>query len=385
MSKTQLMTNEEVLTAAGVSASEIAAIKTADATTQVNTLEAIHKKLMSFVYAQTIEYANLSNPLTVFEKSYAEHNNGELNGMFEEVLVPTRAAGDDGLYAGKPYVPGAPVSPYTKVDFGADPLQYVYGINAKIERGINWDMDDFRMALNNEALGRYISAKKATLVQEDYGARYNIENNVINCEIFQYKPYATAEKFDDADSLDSWLHKVWTSQKYNKTNTQFKKTPFSTTRGISRLFFILKEDFWYDYAKNFQISNFLKPFMYRSEDRDNYGAQVTVEKSMVMVDELTPTTLAAGQILNPLSMTAATTIPAGYRLVGRVVDWNAVKFGIGVTPVMEKQLDPVTWFHDEVAQYCFDMCDAYINVPILVKDVFDGSRKFHIINDTPSA
>ena len=54
MPKTMLMTNEEVLTAAGVTAAEIAAIKTADADISVHTLDAIHKKLMAFVYEQRI-------------------------------------------------------------------------------------------------------------------------------------------------------------------------------------------------------------------------------------------------------------------------------------------------------------------------------------------
>lgn len=68
MPNKHVMSTEEVLTAAGVSSEEITAIKTADATTAVNTLDAIFNKLMSFVASQRVEKANLNNPLRVFEK-----------------------------------------------------------------------------------------------------------------------------------------------------------------------------------------------------------------------------------------------------------------------------------------------------------------------------
>lgn len=380
------LTNDQIMLAAGITQAQINAVKTADATTAANLLEAIHNKIISFIYSMSVEYANLSNQYSVFEKGYAAHNGGSLNGMFEEILVPTRAKGTNGLYGGRPYTPGQPLNPWDSdnIDFGADPLVRVYGINTKIERGLNWDMYDFLQALNEGSLGRYVAAKKATIAQEGYGSRYAIEGNVINCERFQAFDYADAPIHTNAAELNKYVHKVWSSQKYNEANTQFKRVPFNTTRGISRLFFILDEDFWFEFAQDFQISNFLKPFIYKSADIDTFGQEVTVEKTTVLVDKLTPTTLAANQILDPLNMTPAT-LPTGSKLVGRIVDWNAVKFGLGVTPTMEKQLDPCTWYHSEVHQACFDMSDCYVNVPILVStDNFDAHRKFHIINDTPT-
>lgn len=382
--KNAVLTNDQILKAAGVTEEQITAIKTADATTAANLLEAIHKKLISFVYAMYVEYANMSNPLSALEKSYADHNGGSLNGMFEEILVPVRSQGANKLYGGKPYTPGQPDNPWDNIDYGADPIAQIFGINTKIFRHLNWDSDDFLQALNNEALPRYIQAKKATIAQEGYASRYILENQVLNCERFQYKNYADVPVHTDSSELDSWIHKVWTSQKYNEANTEFKRVPFNTTRGVSRLFFILEEDFWYDYAKSYQLSGFLKPFIYRSEDRDNYGVEVTAENSIIMVDKLLPTTLSETQILDPLNMTEAQ-LPANTRCVGRIVDWNAVKFGIGVTPVNEMRLDPCVWDHQEVQQLCLDMSDAYINVPILINtSTFDANRKFHIVNDTPT-
>lgn len=379
-----VFTNDEIMLAAGVTADEIASIKTANATTAANFLEAIHDTLISYVHSMAVEYANLSNPLSVFEKSYAEHNNGSLNGMFEEILVPTRDAGTNGLYAGSAYTPGAPTDPWTAIDFGKAPLSKIFKINAKIKRHLNWDREDFLMALNNNALPNYLAAKKATMIQEGYGARYNIENNVLNCERFQYKDYSAVPVHTDASELDSWIHKVWTSQKYNGTNTEFKRVPFNTTRGISRLFFILEEEFWFDYAKNFQLKEFLQPFVWRREDSDEFGTEVTAENTVVKVDKLTPTTLAANQILNPLNMTAAT-LPANTKLVGRIVDWNAIKFGMGVRRPLNIPLDPNTYDEQVIEQYCFDMSEAYINVPILIStNSFDSHRKFHIIDDTPA-
>lgn len=385
MAKKPILTQEEILLAAGVTQAEINAVKTADATTAANMLSAIHKKLISFVYSQVVEYANLSNPLSVFEKSYSYHNAGSEHGFFQEVLVPTRAKGANALYGGKPYIPGKPLNWYDtdNIDFGADPISYMFGINAKIQRDLNYDPDDFLMALNNNALPKYISAKKATLIQEGYGARYSMENNVINCEKFQYDDYANVPVYSDAEALNLAMHEIWTSQKYNDTNTKYKRTKFSTTRGISRLFFILDENFWYEFAQNFQIKEYLKPFVYRSSDIDTYGAEVTVDKTMVLVDKLTPTTLATNAILDPTNMTAKT-LPANTKLVGRIVDWNAVKFGLGRVSVMEKPLDARTWIHDEIADLCLDMCDAYINVPILISDTFESHRLFYINDKTPT-
>ncbi len=372
MSVTQLMTNEEVLTAAGVSASEIAAIKTADATTQVNTLDAIFNKLMSFVYAHKIELANSRNPFSVLERSYASMNGGSLNGLFQETLVPYREKGTNELYGGSVYSPTAIKNPWTTQDYGADPIQYTFGINAKVERDLDYDRIDFLMALNNEALGSFISAKLATLAPETLSSNYIIENKVLNCENYQYTNYSSAASFDNSYDMNNFIHKVITDQDYPDTNITYKRTKFNTTRGAGDIAIILQKDWWFDYCQRFQFKQYLKPIIFKSQDRDTYGSTQEVNR-IILVDSLMPTTVASGSILNPLSMTTQT-LPTNTELVGRLVDVNAIKFGIGTKSAVSFPLNSRTSHFTEATDYCFNMCDAYVNVPLLASTTFDKNR-----------
>lgn len=374
MARKHLMTNEEVLTAAGVSESEIAAIKTADATTAVNTLDAIFNKLMSFVSTQRVEKANLNNPLRVFEKSYAEHNGGSFNGMFQEILVPARDKGDDALYGGKAVAEKSVRNPFATQDFGKAPLSYVYGVNAKIERFLETNREAFRMALMEGTLADFIGEKIAVIEAEGTGSRYVIENNVLNCERFQYDDYSKVPVFSDPETLNAYLHKVWKSQDYPEKNMLYKRDKFNTTRNSPELFFVFDSDFMFDFAQKFTFKQYLKPFLFRSEDSDDYGTQSGEWSRVVEVDELTPTTLAANAVLDPLNMTKAT-LPANAKLVGRIVDWAAVKFGIGNKVSVSYPLSASMSHYDERQDYCFDMCPAYVNVPILIDTTkFDAHR-----------
>lgn len=384
MPNKHVMSTEEVLTAAGVSSEEITAIKTADATTAVNTLDAIFNKLMSFVASQRVEKANLNNPLRVFEKGYAEFNNGKFNGLFQEILVQARDKGADNLYGGKSVVEKTVRNPFTTQDWGKEPLSYVYGINTKIERFLEYNRQAFLMALKENALGEFISSMIAVIEAESTGSRYIIENNVLNCERYQYDTYANAEVFTDAASLNAFMHKVWKMQDFPESNMQFKKVKYNTTRKNPELFFVLDSEFAFDMAQKFTFKQYLKPFLYRSEDSDNYGVQAEFSR-IVEVDKLTATTLAANAVLDPLKMTAAT-LPTDTKLVGRIVDWNAVKFGIGMKNSVTYPLSASVSHYDERQDYCFDMCDAYVNVPILINTkTFVADRIISIKDTTPTA
>lgn len=378
MSKTMLMTNEEVMLAAGITAEEIAAVKTSDQTVKVNTLSAIYGKLMAFVYEQRIEWANLRNPLAALEKGYASMNGGSLNGFFSETLIRTRDKGTNGLYGGTPYIPGGALkNPYTDVDYGKAPIQYVFGINAKLQRDLNYDAPDLVMNLKEYSLISFIDGKLATIDAENNASVFAIENNVLNCERFQYKNYADCEVFTDAYSLNEFMHEVMISQKYPEDNTQFKRVPFNTTRQERNFVIILDEQFAFKFAERFQYKQYLKPFIFRSEDSDRYGVQEE-RSNILMVNRLTPTTLASGEILDPLNMTAAT-LPEGVKLIGRIVDFAAVKFGMGLKTSVNKNLNSRTFWYNEIQDYCFDMSDAYVNVPLLINETtFKADRIIHV-------
>ncbi len=380
MARTQFMSNEQVLLAAGVTQEQINQIKTADAQNAVNTLDAIHNTLMSFVATQRIEAANLRNPLASLEKGYAAFNGGSMNGFFQDTLVQTRDKGNNGLYGGKSYQPSQPATnPWTDQDYGKAPIQFTYGINTKIERSLTYDRNDFLMALNNNALGDYISAKLATLESENNGSRYAIENAVLNCEAFQYANYADALSFSDAAQLNSFMHKVYKSQDFPEANTQYKRIKFNTTRGNTDLVFILDSEFAFDFAQKYQFKQYLKPFLFRSEDADNYGTQ-TERSRIVEVDSLTPTTLAQNAVLNPLNMTARP-MTDGKKLIGRIVDFSAVKFGIGMKNAITQPLDARKSRYHEVNDYVFNMCGAYVNVPLIIDSDFSFDRIIHTVSE----
>ena len=378
MAKTQFMSNEKVLLAVGVTPEQIAQIKTADAQNAVNTLDAIHNVLMSYVSSQRIETANLKNPLSELEKGYAVHNNGSMNGLFQETLVQVRDKGDNGLYGGKSYQPSQPATnPWTDQDYGKAPIQFTYGINTKIERSLTYDRNDFLMALQNEALGDYISAKLATLEAENNGSRYIIENNVLNCEAFQYTNYDEALSFSDPAELNAFMHKVYKMQDFPEANMQYKRIKFNTTRGNRDLVFIFDSEFAFDFAQKYQFKQYLKPFMFRSEDSDSYNVQ-TEKSRIIEVDSLTPTTLADNAILNPLYMQAKA-LTGGKKLVGRIVDFTAVKFGVGMKNAITQPLDARKSRYQEVSDYVFNMCGAYVNVPIIINADFSANRVIHTV------
>ena len=155
---------------------------------------------------------------------------------------------------------------------------------------------------------------------------------------------------------------------------------------------MLEDDFAFKFAQDFQYKQYLKPFVYRSEDSDTYGAQIKEESNIITVDALTPTTLATiegtnpplYQLLDPLNTTPAT-LPEGTRLIGRIVDFQACKFGVGMKTSVDYPLNSRVSHYDETQDLCLNMCDAYVNVPLLVSENFDANRKIHIINDTPAA
>lgn len=380
MAKTQFMSNEAVLLAAGVTQEQINQVKTADSTVAVNTLDAIHNTLMSFVSTQRIEAANLRNPLASLEKGYAAFNGGKMNGFFQDTLVPVRAKGDNNLYGGKAYNPATPATnPWTDQNYGENPIQFTYGVNTKIERALTYDRNDFLMALNNEALGDYIAAKLATLEAENNGSRYAIENGVLNCEKFQYMDYASAPSFSNAADLNSFMHKVYKSQDFPETNIEYKRIKFNTTRRNSELVFILDSEFAFDFAQKFTFKQYLKPFLYRSEDSDTYGTEA--ERSRIIeVDKLTPTTAANTEVIDPLNMTPAV-IPNGKKLIGRIVDFNAVKFGVGMKNAITQPLDARKSRYQEISDYVFNMCGAYVNVPLLIDADFNFDRIIHTVSE----
>lgn len=364
MSKSALMTNEEVLLAAGVTTEEISAIQGEDALTRTNTLDAIYEKLMSFVYEQYIEWANLDNPLRGLEKGYAALNGGSLNGFFSETLIPARAKGTNGLYGGKNYEPKVVTNPYETQDFGADPIQYVFGINAKIERSLNYNRDDLRMSLKDYSLMSFVDGKLATLGAEDNASRYIIENRTINNERFQYKPYSDCPTFSNPGDMFAFMHKVFKMQNFPDVNTEYKRTPFNSTRRERNFVILIDSEFAYDVANHYQFKQYLKPFVFRSEDSDTYGVQEERSK-IIELDALTPTTVTQGSIFDPLNQTDAT-LPANTKLIGRIVDFNAVKFGVGTKSTLVKPLNARTYWYNQIEDYCFGMSDAYVNVPILI-------------------
>lgn len=385
MPKTQLMTNEQVLKAAGVTDTMIQAIKTADSDIAVNTLDAVYKILMSFVSEQRIEWANLRNPLDIFEKGYAVFNGGELNGMFQETLIPPNAKGTDGLYGGKAHVVASAQDPWDNQYYGTTPIQYTYGINCSIDRHVDQERQAFLMFLKRYSLIDFMKSGIQILEANGNGSRYAIENNVLNCEAFQYLPYADVPVFENAADLNAFMHKVYKMQSFPEANMQYKKTKFNTTRRNGDLVFVLDSEFAFDFASKFQYSSYLKPFMWRQSDRDGY--EVQAERSRIVeVDALTPTVLptgATGDVFDPLKLTAAT-LPTGTRLVGRIVDVNATKFGIGAFDSTTFPLSARVMHYDETRDYVFNMCDAYVNVPLLISDDFKADRIISVANVTPT-
>lgn len=378
MSKTQLMTNEEVLLAAGVTADEITAIKSADALVRTNTLDAIYNKLMAFVYEQRVEWANLDNPLRSLEKGYAALNGGSLNGFFQETLIPVRAKGANGLYGGKNYTPKPITSPWdaSNIDYGAEPIQYTFGVNTKWERRLTYDRDDLLMNLKDYSLASFIDGKLATIDAEGNASRYAIENATLNNERFQYKKYANCPVFENPSDMLEFMYKVFSSQRFPDTNTEFKKTPFNTTRKARNYVLIIDTNFAYLVANHYQFKQFLKPFVFKSEDSNNYG--VEEERTRIIeVDALTPTSSSETAVFDPSNQPAAT-LPANAKLVARIVDFNAVKFGVGKKSTLNIPLNARTYQYDEIEDYCFDMCDAYVNVPILINTAtFNPNRIFY--------
>lgn len=375
MPKTQLMTNESVLLAAGVTAAQITAIKSSNSTTAVNTLDAIYNILMSFVASQRLEIANLNNPLRVFEKGYADLNNGNLNGMFQEIFVQARDIGTNKLYGGVSREVKKPRNPFSSQDYGKEPIQFTYGVNAKIDRYLEYNREDFKMALMNETLIDFISDKIAVLESENSGSRYAIENNVLNCERYQYLTYAAAPTFTNGYDFNEFVNKVMKSQNFPETNMTYKKIKFNTTRKTGGLCLVLESDFIFKFAERFQAKSFLKPIIFKSEDKDTFGTTSEID-NIIEVDNLTPTTLAENAILNPLKITVAT-LPANTKLIGRIIDFNATKFGIGSKTSVTYPLDSRISHYDETTDYCFDMCGAYVNVPLLISSTFNYDRKFY--------
>ena len=375
MPRNYLMTNEQVLRVAGVSQDLINQVKTADTSTAVNTLDAIFKTLMSYVSSQRMEIANLRNPLKDLEQSYASLNDGSLNGLFQEILIPVRDKGEDGLYGGRNRVVGNVKNPYTEQDYGKAPLEYTYGVNSKIERDINWDREDFLMALKEGSLSEFVKSRVATMEQENNGSRYIIENNVLNCEKFQYMNYDDAPSFSNAFELSAFIHKVFKMQDFPEKNMEYKRAKFNTTRGSGNFVLIIDTDFWYEYSQKYQFSSFLKPFVFKSQDKDTYGTEIEV-KRIIEVDKLNPTTLQDGAILNPMNMTAKE-LQNGKRLIGRIVDMNAIKFGVGRKTSVSYPLDSRVSYYTEASDYCFNMCDAYVNVPLIVDADFNFDRVIH--------
>lgn len=380
MALNTLMTNEEVLLAAGVTQEEINLINSTDAMTKVNTLDGIYLKLISFIYEQRIEWANSRNPLRAFEKGYAAMNGGSLNGFFSETLIPYRDRGDNGLYGGKKYEPkDLPINPYTTFDYGKDPLQFVYGINAKIKRALNYDREDLRMALKDYSLLSFIDGKLTTIDSEEKTTKYEIENAVINCENFQYMPYANAPVWTDPYELNAFIHKVIKSQDYPNANIEYKKLKFNSTRNGDALAFVGDMEFLFDFATRFQLKSFIKPFIFRSEDSDTYGVEEERE-SIIEVDKLTPTTIPANTLFDPLALSAAT-LPANTKLVGRIISFNATKFGDGVKTATTMLVDDRKSLYQETSDYCFNMNEAYVNVPILIDTTkFNANRIFYVQN-----
>lgn len=385
MPQTQLMTNEQVLKAAGVTDDMITAIKTADATTAVNTLDQVYKILMSFVSEQRIEWANLRNPLESLEKGYAVFNGGSLNGMFQETLIPPNAKGADGLYNGKAHVVANAPNPWDNQYYGTTPIQYTYGINCTIDRHVDQERNAFLMFLKEYSLIDFMKSSIQILEANGNGSRYAIENNVLNCEAFQYKTYATCPVWSNAADLNAFMYKVYKMQSFPESNMQYKKTPFNTTRRNGDLVFVLDSEFAFEFASKFQFSSYLKPFMYKTTDRDGYETQA--ERSRVIeVDALTPTQLPAGStgdVFDPLKLTAAT-LPANTKLVGRIIDVNATKFGIGAFDATSFPLSARVMHYDESRDYVFNMCPAYVNVPILISDDFKADRIISIVDTTPA-
>lgn len=364
-----IMTNKRVLKAAGVTDAEITAIETGDAA--IYALDNIHKKLMAFVYEQRIEWANANNPLAPLERTYADLNGGEENGFFSETLIPMRDAGANGLYGGTPYVPGKPYNPWEDEYYGETPLQYTFGINTEIDRHVKWTEKDWLMYFRKYSLIDYALSGVQILSQEDIAMRYAIEKNVLGCEIFQDKPYAQQTVFSDAADLDQHMFDVYDSARYNATNTKYKKVKFSTTRRTRDLVYILKSSFWRKFAQRFQFGSYLKPFI-NSDENGNMNVN-GVNARVILVDDLPATTLSANAILDPKNMAAAT-LPANSEMVGRIVDMNAIKFGIGARDAKNIPLDARNTQYDLICSYIFDMCDAYINTPILVSTTFNADR-----------
>ena len=375
MPKKMLMTNEQVLRAAGVSQDLINQVKSVDTSTAVNTLDAIFNTLMSYVSTQRIEVANLKNPLSVLEQSYASFNDGSLNGLFQEILIPVRDKGENNLYGGRVRTVGDVKNPYASQDYGKKPLEYTYGINAKTERDINWNREDFLMALKEGTLSEFVRSRIATMESENNGSRYIIENNVLNCEKFQYKDYDEVESFSNAFDLSAFIHKVFKMQDFPEKNMDYKREKFNTTRGTGNFVLIIDTEFWYKFSQKYQFSSFLKPFVFKSQDKDTYGTEIKVER-IIEVDKLKPTTLSENAILNPMNMQEKV-LSDNKKLIGRIVDMNAIKFGVGAKTSVSYPLDSRTSYYTEANDYCFNMCDAYVNVPLIVDENFDFDRVIH--------
>lgn len=71
--------------------------------------------------------------------------------------MQARDKGSDNLYGGKSVVEKAVRNPFTTQDWGKEPLSYVYGINTKIERFLEYNRQAFLMALKENALGELLA------------------------------------------------------------------------------------------------------------------------------------------------------------------------------------------------------------------------------------
>lgn len=381
MSKTTRMTNKEVLLAAGVTEEQISAIDTADSAIAVNTLSAIHQTCMAFVNYQKIVWADLKNPLESLEQAYSTMNGGELNGHFTETFIPANPKGD-GLYGGYGHNPKAVKNYLAEQNWGNKPTQYTFGINASISREVDYNTDDFYMYFKKYSMIDFIRSQVAVLEANANASAYFMENSVLNCEDFQYLPYATAESFKSASDLNNFIGKVFDSQKFPEANTKYKKSKFNTTRRDGELVLIMQADFLRDFTNKFEFKSYLKPFISRTMDQNGYISEG--EKSrIVLVDELTPTTLKGAQeareILNPQKPIAAT-LPEGKKIVGRIIDTNAIKFGPGKFTSIEIPANDRVMHYAETRDYCINLCDSYVNVPLLIDSDYTSERIISVQN-----
>lgn len=381
--KDMILSNAAVLKAAGVSDELIGKIKTADAATNVNTLSAIYNVLMGVVRSTHMELAKASNPYGVLERGYAEFNDGSQNGFFREILRPMRDKGANQLYGAENYNVKVPKNPWTAQDYGKEPIQYLFGINAKIERDLDWNIADFAQVLLESDVKEWMRINLATLAEEDRGMMYAIEDRCINAEEFQNATYASQPVQKTASELNLYIQKVFDSQRFLETNVAYKRVPFNTVRETKRdLVLIMQIDFYREFAEKFQFGSFLKPFAFSEWDNNGNVTSRQVDR-IILVPSLTASKISTsgnGEY-DPIKINETPpTMPANSKLIGRIVDANAVKFGRGRFDAADIRLDARKFHRTEVSDYCFNMCDGYVNVPLIVSDTaFDFDRKIHTV------